>query len=184
MGGFFDFFNTHRNGIFVCLFCLLALLLTLNWLSWLFAWGRFKEPKQSVRGQHLRYIFSDAIVKIINDFRHLLALVIVFIFAFVLVYSMIRAGSNIETMKESIQVVVASLGGLVGSIIGYYFGESAIAKASEGKAVPSKPNDVDKENDPVRAPVQAPTGVGSQDLIPPIEEAPPPPQSSSSVTNE
>jgi Mn2+/Fe2+ NRAMP family transporter len=132
--------------------------------------GRFgRTPAPSARAE-LRFIFSEAAVKIINDFRHLLALIIVLIFAFALGYSLIKAASAvtnatsptmIDNMKEALQAVVATLGGLVGSIIGYYFGESSVVKSPD-----SKPADTGLGKS---APVQEPPKEGEQ-------KAPPPPQ--------
>jgi membrane protein DedA with SNARE-associated domain len=75
-------------------------------------------------------VIAELFVKIINDFRHLLALLIVVIFALVLGYGLIRAGKDLENITKVLQVVVSTLGGLIGSIIGYYFGESAGRRAS------------------------------------------------------
>jgi len=72
------------------------------------------------------------------------------VFTFALAYSLIRAatlppdpngGSVITNMKEALQAVVATLGCLVGSIIGYYFGESSLLKSSNtgSEAGTSKP---------------------------------------------
>ena len=130
MTEFFTYLNANRGGILVLLLCLIFIILLVNWVAWIFSWGRFRTPTRPSR-EPLRYLIGQALVKIIDDFRHLLALVIVVIFALALWYAMIRAGSNQQEMKDAIQTVVASLGGLVGSIIGYYFGESAIGRLRE-----------------------------------------------------
>jgi di/tricarboxylate transporter len=129
VSNFFNFFSTNRAGIVMFLLVLGAVMLLVQWLTWLLGWGRFRNPTPRNRRDSLRLVFSDAMVKIINDFRHLLALVIVVIFATVLWYVMLKTSGDAETMNDAIQTVVASLGGLVGSIIGYYFGESAVARA-------------------------------------------------------
>jgi hypothetical protein len=158
MGRLFTFLDTYRNAILFLLFCLAALAFLVQWFAWIFGRGRFSRAApqtgtgtgtgSTTRGD-LRYIFSDAAVKIVNDFRHLLALVIVLIFAFALGYSMIKAASVmtnadtpsvVENMKNALQAVVATLGGLVGSIIGYYFGESSVAKTVQ-PATPLPPPD-------------------------------------------
>jgi hypothetical protein len=161
MSRFFTYLQSYRSGILFFLFCLAAVALLVQWFSWIFGIGRFAIPSsgdQRIAGSgkaELRYIFSEATVKIINDFRHLLALLIVLIFAFALGYSLIKSASVqtnantpsvIDNMKEALQGVVATLGGLVGSIIGYYFGESSVTKAAEPRpptpapdATPIKP---------------------------------------------
>lgn len=144
----------------------------MQWIVWILGRGRFGKPPSPAGRAELRFIFSEAAVKIINDFRHLLALVIVLIFAFALGYSLIKAASiatnpssptTIENMKEALQAVVATLGGLVGSIIGYYFGESTVAKSPE-----PKPPDAGGSQPPPL--VQEPPKTGEQRAA-----APPPP---------
>ena len=76
----------------------------------------------------LSYVVGMFFVNLINDFKHLLALVIVIVFASLIIYSMTTTDIFKEKM-EALQLVVASLGGLLGSIIGYYFGESAATKS-------------------------------------------------------
>lgn len=172
---FFTFFQSYRSGIFFFLFCLAAVAFLVQWFAWIFGWGRFGKKlsetgaeaesgtgtgSTTVSGQTtIRFMFSGALVKIINDFRHLLALVVVLIFAVALLYSLWQAASIptfatnpadpsltipgtpsvIDNMKEALQAVVATLGGLVGSIIGYYFGESSIAKSAD-KTQTAKPD--------------------------------------------
>lgn len=102
----------------------------------------------------LRFLIADALTKIVNDFRHLLALMLVSIFALALVYVLYASNKNIGQIKEGLQAVVATLGGLVGSIIGYYFGESS-ARASS-----------------------PPTGDGFSNL-PPVQKEPPLPDDGS-----
>ena len=136
MDTFFTFLQTYRSGIVLLLFILASLVFFIQWLVWISGKGRFARTSLPTARADLRFIFSDAAVKIINDFRHLLALIIVLIFAFALGYSLIKAASvstnatsptTLDNMKEALQAVVATLGGLVGSIIGYYFGESSVA---------------------------------------------------------
>lgn len=145
MDKFFTWLQTYRTAILFLLLILASIALLVQWFAWIFGKGRFvRRVNGTGTGTggraELRYIFSEATVKIINDFRHLLALIIVLIFAFALGYSLIKAASVetnanspsvIDNMKEALQAVVATLGGLVGSIIGYYFGESSVVKASE-----------------------------------------------------
>lgn len=104
---------------------------------WTFGWGRFSRDAAGVRpkSENLRYLITEALTKIINDFRHLLALILVVIFGCALVYTLVQAGGEMEKIKEALQAVTSTLGGLVGSIIGYYFGESkGRASVNEGGA--------------------------------------------------
>ncbi|MDP3856631.1 MAG: hypothetical protein Q8Q73_02600 [Stagnimonas sp.] len=134
-------------------------------LAWIFGIGRFRTPitSDSEPSENLAYVVSAAVIRIINDFRHLLALIIVLIFAFALAYVLWIAGepkeagdklSQIEQIKEGLQAVVATLGGLVGSIIGYYFGESRGSSAPANAPPPA----VVPPATPVSAPAPAPGG--------------------------
>lgn len=141
MARFFTFLQDYRSGILVFFLSLAGIAFLVQWIAWILRKGRFGvvAPAQAGRAE-LRFIFSEAIVKIINDFRHLLALIIVVIFAVALGYALWKAASVaigpgspsvVSNMKEALQAVVATLGGLVGSIIGYYFGESSVVKPPE-----------------------------------------------------
>jgi hypothetical protein len=121
------FFESNQVGLLVLLACVGIILLAVQWLAWILGIGRFKGGavgEQRVTPQNLRYLVTEALTKIINDFRHLLALIIVVIFGLALAYSLYQASGDIDKIKEALQAVAATLGGLVGSIIGYYFGES------------------------------------------------------------
>lgn len=147
MSSFFNFLQFYRSGIFLLLLLLAGIAFLVQWFAWIFGAGRFR--KDATSGNTVSFIFSAATVKIINEFRHLLALLIVVIFSFALGYSLIKAASLpasagspsvIDNMKEALQAVMATLGGLVGSIIGYYFGESSVAKTVQ-PATPLPPPD-------------------------------------------
>lgn len=112
---------------------IVMLILVVQWMAWIFRWGRFKpltpEQQQSHYSESkLRYMLVKLITEIINDFRHLLALVIIGVFAVVILVVIYAGWGQFEQVLDGIQLVVASLGGLIGSIIGYYFGESAAEK--------------------------------------------------------
>lgn len=145
MDAFFTFFQTYRSGILLFLFGLAVVVAIVQWLAWIFSLGRFGKDIPS-GSKALSVAFSEFIFKIINEFRHLLALLVFTVFSFALAYSLIKAASLptnpdaallppdpnapsvISNMKEALQGVMATLGGLVGSIIGYYFGESSAGK--------------------------------------------------------
>ncbi len=125
MVDFFNFLETHWNGILILIILVFVLLFVINWLARIFRWGRYKTRSQaSTEYMNVSYIISQFFANIIDDFKHLLALVIVIIFTGLIIYSMTTAPTFDQKM-EALQLVIASLGGLLGSIIGYYFGESA-----------------------------------------------------------
>lgn len=127
----------------------LALMLVITWLAWVFGWGRFKMTDRTrEHDSKLRFVAVDFMSAIITEFRHLLALVIVLVFATTMTLAMYPglAKGDIDGMIEGLQAVAASLGGLLGSIIGYYFGESAASKAMEVAAV--SPSQVEQRGGP------------------------------------
>ena len=100
----------------------------MNWVLWTFRWGRYSGPAST--DSKIRYVLTDFLVNIINDFRHLLALVIVILFGVALFTAMWPGmmKEDVTLIKDGLQGVLASFGGLLGAVIGYYFGESAASK--------------------------------------------------------
>lgn len=140
MGEFTTFIEGHPITILTLLSCVVLVLLAVQWVAWIFSFGRFgKEPVQAERTQNIRYLLADGLVKIINDFRHLLALLIVLIFGLALAYALWSAGTDSDSIKEMLQAVTSTLGGLVGSIIGYYFGESAGRRSASNGTIAAPP---------------------------------------------
>jgi hypothetical protein len=133
MDAFMAFFEQNSTGILFFLLTLTGVALLTQWFAWIFGWGRFKGGKKSAAGSTV-VVFGDLMVKIIDDFRHLLALIVVLIFAVALGVAMFSTDGSVDELTKSMQVVVATLGGLVGSIIGYYFGESTVIKQQEDNA--------------------------------------------------
>src|SRR5712691_10655827 len=132
MATFLSFLSEHYAGILVLLFLLVALAVLVQWMAWLLQLGRFRRrevpfPTGGGTSQRsLTYLAAELLASIINEFRHLLALMIVGVFTvalFVAMWPGVKA-SNMADLKDGLQAVAAALGGLIGSIIGYYFGES------------------------------------------------------------
>jgi hypothetical protein len=138
---FFRSLEANRDGILVLLLILFVLGVLVHWIAWITASGRFKPPETPLvtPRQNLRYLVAEVGAKIIDEFRHLLALIIVVIFALALAFVLIQARLSIEGMKEGLQSVVATLGGLVGSLIGYYFGEASGERTASAPSPPGAP---------------------------------------------
>jgi len=133
MESLLTFFKNYSGGILMLFFSLAAAVALVQWVCWIFSWGRFSPDKAVAMSgvlKSLRQVIGELFFNLVNDFRHLLALVIVLIFTIVLSYTVIRAGDQMDDIAKGLQAVVATLGGLVGSLLGYYFGESAAKKAS------------------------------------------------------
>ncbi len=138
MGSMLDFMAAHGGGIRTSLLTIVVLTAVVNWLLWMFGWGRFTGARGSAgrsgRPTTIRYVLAEFFVQIVNDFRHLLALVLVSLFAVTLLIAMVPplfrdGGPDLNSMRDGLQAVAAALGGLIGSIVGYYFGESAGKRA-------------------------------------------------------
>ncbi len=159
MSSIINFFANNGTGIAIMLSSIAGVVMLVQWLSWIFELGRYSHAKEdSATRQSLRFLVAEMLTKIINEFRHLFALIMVIIFAIALGYAMLKAGSDYEKLLDGIQVVVASLGGLIGSIIGYYFGESAAQRQNQNSMSIDSPPDEPEQNN-----------------VPPIEPAPLPP---------
>jgi len=156
---FLKLLDDYSGGILVLFLSLATIVLLIQWVAWIFLMGRFKPkppesgtgPGDRFRQSSLRFVFADLLVKIINDFRHLLALLMVTIFALALMYALYSTGASADAnkmpnIKDALQAVVATLGGLVGSILGYYFGEAAARKSFEELERPK----VDVGDNPMR----------------------------------
>jgi len=130
MSAVLSFLAAQSNGILLLVLVFIVIGFLLNWLLWMFRLGRYRGSSTQADSK-LRFVLTDFFVKLINDFRHLLALVIVLLFAFTLFLAMLPGlrDGKIEEVKDGVQAVAAALGGLIGSIIGYYFGESAASKS-------------------------------------------------------
>jgi hypothetical protein len=126
MTSLLEYFADHRAGITVLFASAFALALLVQWVCWIFALGRFARTAGAGRPE-LRVVITDFFVKIIDDFKHLLALVLVLIFMGTLMVMTWPGivGGDAAKMESALKAVVASLGGIIGTIIGYYFGESA-----------------------------------------------------------
>lgn len=142
MTEFLPYLSTNKEGIFVGLAILFGMAFFVQWLLWMFAKGRFHEKpvvldKDGKTRSSIRWVLTDLFAKVINDFRHLLALVIVMLFAVVLVYVVFTVqyyadAKKVDLIQKGLQAVTGSLGGIIGVILGYYFGESA-AVGRKGK---------------------------------------------------
>lgn len=144
MREFLLFFWDARGGIFVLIVLFAAVVFGIRYLAWIFQWGRFASAASQTTGSpgvkgdgKLAFVIADFFVKLINDFRHLLALILVSIFAGVLLFAIWRSQQTIDDIGKAVQSVTSALGGLIGSIIGYYFGESAGKRSDSAQATVS-----------------------------------------------
>jgi len=126
-------FGLDLYGVLLTLLAVFVLTAIAHWWMWMFGLGRFKPGRGDAGANNFSIgkPLVELLVKIIDDFRHLLALVILGIFLITLLLMLGAAWNDAANMKEALEVVVASLGGLVGSIVGYYFGESAARRAGQ-----------------------------------------------------
>lgn len=187
MSEFLKILEEHYTGIIVILLGFLSIFILIHYGLWILGRGRFNRENDPVRlarppRERLNFVLADAAIKIINDFRHFLALLIVLVFSLVLGYAVIGGAMNGEKLQDNLQAVMATLGGLVGSIIGYYFGESAVRQNTTVVAPNTTPTTnpvvnpvINDLNSPV-APIQDANITAEEiEAIDGIEAAPKPP---------
>ncbi len=163
-----NFLQQNGNGIFVLFLILFGIGVLLNYGMWLLGVGRFSGASAIPKDKKLNFVITEAAFKLINDFRHLLALILVVVFSAVLGYAVYISRGNVESLKEALQAVMATLGGLAGSIIGYYFGEARSNTASNSPTQPVQTTPA--------PPIQTPPGTtAGSDIV----EAPQPPNPAS-----
>ncbi len=149
---FFGFFEQHSTGVLLFLVVLFCLVLMIGWLARIFGIGQYSKRYSASLGarERLGFVIARFFANIIDDFRHFLALMLVIIFTVLIIYSMAAAGSFEEKMK-ALQLVIASIGTLLGSIIGYYFGESAANKANNNASLENNPDNIPVEQEMFQA---------------------------------
>jgi hypothetical protein len=156
MASFLTWLAQQRDGILILLLMLMVLGFLVNWVLWMFGWGRFAGDART--DSKIRFVLTDFFVKIINDFRNLLALLIFFLFA-VAIFAAIWPGimkGDVGQIRDGLQAAAAALGGLIGSIIGYYFGESAASKGTPPPADKSPVADPSQQQPPTPETVEHP----------------------------
>lgn len=165
MGEFLSYLELHQQGIIVLFLCIFGIGLLAHYVMWIFGIGRFNRTSFRPPRERLNFVLADAAIKIINDFRHFLALLILVVFSAILGYAVYKSSNEANGIKDALQSVMATLGGLVGSIIGYYFGESAVrSNVGSGSNVNQEINQSGAE------PVVAGTAIQDADLDPEVIE--------------
>lgn len=162
-----NFLQTNGNGFLILFLIFLGIGLLTHYAMWMFGRGRFAGAADIPKDKKLNFVIAAAAVKLIDDFRHLLALILVLIFSIVLGYAVYLGRGSMDNLKDGLQAVMATLGGLVGSIIGYYFGEAR----SSGQTGPPPPPPAPGQTTTTPS-VQPPPGT---EVVPGIEAAPLPP---------
>jgi di/tricarboxylate transporter len=158
MSDFLDFLAREYNGLLVLGCALSWIILAILIVAWIFGLGRFGIKNGKDQRQTLVFVIATFFTKLIDDFRHLLALVVMVIFAGAFL-AVLHFACSLDEAKEGLQAVAATMGGLVGSIIGYYFGESAAAKrgslqeltngpSSGAQAIQSTVEEIEKAPEP------------------------------------
>ena len=153
----------HWVGAGLLVVLVLVLMVFVRNLFWLMGWGRYKRPREA---STWTYYATQFIAKTISEFRHLLALLIFLLFACSVILAIVPGliALNVEQMTEGLEGVAAALGGLVGSIIGYYFGEQvATANVRTGERADTRGEAIQEDLPPAEV---------SPARIPPAPSAP------------
>ena len=137
LSDFLTFLEHHQVGLLIlgCIITFLAIIA--NWFFRIFQLGRYKpidtkpghRPVSAAR-EGFGFLMGKLMSKVIYEFRHLLALLILLTFVGILIYSM--KGESYEDKIDALKEVMSTLGVLVVSIVGYYFGESSVLKNNNG----------------------------------------------------
>jgi TRAP-type C4-dicarboxylate transport system permease small subunit len=123
----------------ICLLLALLIvsLIVFQWYCWLLCKGRFSNKSPAERDSRGGVVRGWAYL--INDFRHLLALILVvaFIGGIITMGVLGYRRCGIEGAKDAMNVIITPLSGLIGSVIGYYFGATSKGATTEGNQQPS-----------------------------------------------
>ncbi|MEW5829658.1 MAG: hypothetical protein AB1846_12265 [Chloroflexota bacterium] len=145
-------------------------ILLIQWLAWIFKWGRFKSaPAGSAPGYSTKDIMFTYLATLASDFKFVLASLIFGIFSVVLLIALFTQSD----FANALQAVMSTLGGLVGTIVGYFFGEKA-AQAESARGVAAVPRAAVMIPGPAQPPLE--NGVGeAAKAMEEIEPVAPPP---------
>lgn len=127
---FLEALGDNYRGILVLLLALAVLAFIIDRLAKTFNWGRYDSYEDGTGD--ITYLISQFFTKIINDFRHFLALILVIFLLTIMLVSLVYGSSNSDRL-ETFQAVVSSLMGLLGSVVGYYFGETSVTRITSNK---------------------------------------------------
>ena len=156
----------NASGLAILAGLILLATLVFQWVAWIVGLGRFNHkqvkerellPRPDRLGD-LRYLITEAAVKIINDFRHLLALLFLLLFGGVLAFVLWHA-TTIAEMKEALLVVTSTIGVVLASIIGYYFGEARGGRGAQPPSSSGGPPPVIEQNRPTVPTLDPPPGI-------------------------
>ena len=100
---------------------LLSVVAAGQWVAWILGVGRFRE-----RSARSGWFVQDFASTISADFRHILASALVVLFGLALFVGVAIEGGYPDKM----QPVMNSFPGLLGAVIGFYFGEKQAREAS------------------------------------------------------
>ena len=145
---FFTFFKDNILGVISFFVAILLFIYLVDRIAYTFRLGKYSmrfeiNSNQSQNNGNIMYVFGALLLKIITDFRHFLALLLILVFGGALIYAIYISniapvGNNenkIDNLSKALQAVMSTLGGLVGSIVGYYFGESKVKRIKRQKMI-------------------------------------------------
>ena len=116
-------------------------LFVMQWTVWILGKGRYRHSF-TIETR----LFPRIAVKVIDDFRHLFALVIVLIFAAVVLGGFILASDTDQFASVLQSSAATTLAGLVGVIVGYYFGNVSAGSGARSP-VPAPTQDRSDQHD-------------------------------------
>ncbi len=89
----------NATGIWIAITVVFLFILAAQWIAWSLRWGRFGQefPKERASG----FILAELATNIIDEFRHLPALVLVLLFGGVLAFGLVKAGDDARGIRAA-----------------------------------------------------------------------------------
>lgn len=121
----------HKIGVIILVVSIAILLYVLRRFLQAFGVGRKSRKVIEARIQ-FQAVISQVIMKIIDQFRHFLAALVVVIFA-ILTITMVLVIDN--DRLGALQLIISAFTGLLGTVLGFYFGEKSKTPVSSFEEV-------------------------------------------------
>ena len=141
-------FENHIGGTVMLLLTIMVLLFVFKSILQSFGIGKgyYKKLEGKLKRQA---VVSHIIIRIVNEFRHLLASFVILSFILIIVLIIIVVESN-EKM-DALRLGLTSFSGILGTIVGFYFSEKLKSKepSFDEEITEEDLEQSDNENDPV-----------------------------------
>ena len=140
--------ESHIWGTVLLLLIIIVLLLVIKSIIQSFGLGRGYDKKLESKLKR-QAVVSHVILKIVDQFRHLLASLVILSFVFIIIIILIVIKSD-ERM-DALQLGLSSFSGILGTIVGFYFSEKLKPKepSLDDEITEEDLEQSDNESDPI-----------------------------------